>query len=151
MITLIMYDLRYFEWSQVLKILTLDLKCSSYISYFTFVKHWFENVYWLFLSIIEIYTSYFSSHAASLWSSDLGNAPNYLVRFCAKLFPISNRNFGKVSVSILMGRISALNWVIWVGSDTWTDSDFKVRFYVTVFPDISAAFARNICHNIYWE
>ena len=33
-----------------------------------------------------------------------------------------------------MGKISALIWVIWVGSDAWSDQDFWVRFYVTVFP-----------------
>ena len=71
--------------------------------------------------------------------------------FVPNCFSYQIETLGKVSILILMGRISALNWVIWVGSDTWTDSDFKVRFYVTVFPDISAAFARNICHNIYWE
>lgn len=36
-----------------------------------------------------------------------------------------------------MGKISALIWIIWVGSDTQWDTDFWVRFYVTVFPTSS--------------
>ena len=71
--------------------------------------------------------------------------------FVPSCFPYQIKTFGKVSVLILMGRISALIWVIWVGSDTWTDPDFRVRFYVTMFPDSSDVFARDICRNTYWE
>ena len=44
--------------------------------------------------------------------------------FVPSCFPYQIGTLGKVSVLILMGRSSALNWVIWVGSDTWTRSGF---------------------------
>ena len=53
--------------------------------------------------------------------------------FVPSCFPYQIETFDKVSALILMGGISALIWVIWVGSDTWTDPDFWVRFYVTMF------------------
>ena len=48
--------------------------------------------------------------------------------FASNCFPYETETLGKVSVLILMGRISALNWVIWVGSDTCTDPDFRSDF-----------------------
>ena len=32
--------------------------------------------------------------------------------------------WAKFQVLIFVGKISALNWVIWEGSDTWTEADF---------------------------
>ena len=64
------------------------------------------------------------SYAASFWWSGMDNAPEILVKFFAKLFPYQIETLGKFSVLILMGRIRALNWVIWVESDTWTDRNF---------------------------
>ena len=39
-------------------------------------------------------------------------------------FPYQIETFGKVSVLMLMGRISVVIWIIWVRSDTWTEPDF---------------------------
>ena len=80
------------------------------------------------------------SYAASFWWFGMDNVPEILVKFFAKLFPYQKETLGKVSVLILMGRIRALNWVIWVGSDTWIGPDFQVRFYVTMFPDTTRFF-----------
>ena len=49
-------------------------------------------------------------------------------------FPDQIETFGKASVLILVGKITALIWVIWEASDTWTDPDFQVRFFLMVFP-----------------
>ena len=57
--------------------------------------------------------------------------------FVTSCFPYQIETLGKVSILILMGRVSALNRVIWVYSDTWTDPDFRVRFNVTVLPTAS--------------
>ena len=64
------------------------------------------------------------SYAASFWWFDMDNAPEIFVKVFAKLFPYQIETLGKVSVLILMGRISALNWVIMVESDIWTGSNF---------------------------
>ena len=62
--------------------------------------------------------------------------------FVPSCFPYQKETFGKVLVLILMGRISSIIWVIWVGSDIQADTNFQVRFYVMMFPDHSAVFAR---------
>ena len=62
--------------------------------------------------------------------------------FVPSCFPYQIETFGKVLVLILMGRISSIIWVIWMGSDTQADTNFQVRFYVMMFPDHSAVFAR---------
>ena len=54
------------------------------------------------------------------WST----AQKFWSDFVPCCFPYQIEHFGKVSVLILMGRISAVISAIWVGSDTWTDPDF---------------------------